>query len=92
MTSIRYLNAILTILTVVLGVQLWTTWTAGPAWSDTARAQGIPDGGAQRQQIVDQLKLVNKKVDQLQGLLTSGKVRVRLAEAPEEPEPDRPRR
>ncbi len=83
MTNIRYLNVILTVLTVVLGLQLWTTWTTGPQLTPQAYAQGIPDEGAQRQQIIDQLKLLNVKVQAVNATLTSGKVRVLIANAPD---------
>ena len=39
-------------------------------------AQGIPDSGAQRYQIIDQLKLLNENTQRIEKLLTSGKVRV----------------
>jgi hypothetical protein len=85
MTSVRYLNTILTVLAVVVTLQLWTVWSTGPHTLAEARAQGIPDGGAQREQILDQLKLLNRKVDQFKALLTSGKVRVSIADAQDEP-------
>ena len=76
MKRLTYLNFILTVLAVLLALQLWTTWLASPDVSASAMAQGIPDSGAQRKQIVDQLKLLNQKTDQVKDLLTSGKVRV----------------
>jgi len=82
MKSLKYLNSILTVLAVLLALQLWTTWNAAPVdLASSAHAQGIPDEGAQRKQIIDELKLVNKKVDELKGLLVSGKVRVTVANA-----------
>ena len=48
----------------------------------TAVAQGLPDSGAQLQQQVDQLILLNKKVDSLQSFLESGKLTVKIAEMP----------
>jgi len=77
MKGLKYLNSILTVLAVLLALQLWTTWNATPVeFASQASAQGIPDEGAQRKQIIDELKLVNKKVEELKGLLVSGKVRV----------------
>ena len=82
MKGLRYLNTMLTILAVLLTLQLWTTWNMAPADMATeAHAQGIPDAGAQRKQMIDELKLVNKKVEELKGLLTSGKVRVTVLNA-----------
>jgi Spy/CpxP family protein refolding chaperone len=76
MRNLRYLNAMLTILVVLLALQLWTTWTASPSVATAAFAQGIPDEGAQRAQIIDQLKLLNEKTDQIKALLVTGEVRV----------------
>jgi len=78
MTSLRYLNLMLTVLAVLLGLQLWTTWTQSPDMVEPAAAQGIPDEGAQRAQMIDQLKLLNKQVDQTRKLLVSGQVRVEV--------------
>lgn len=85
MNGIRYLNVVLTVLTVVAALHLWTVWISGGGGA-TAWAQGIPDAGAQRDQIIDQLKLLNKKVDHQNKLLVSGKVRVVLVEPGEHPE------
>ncbi len=83
MSSIKYLNTILTALAVLLALQLWTSWNSGAELASPAYGQGIPDGGAQRQQIVDQLKLLNKRTDEVKAILTSGKMRVLISEAPE---------
>ncbi len=76
MSSVRYLNTILTLLVVVMALNLWTAWCAAPSMLPAARADGIPDSGAQNQQMIDQLKLLNHKVDDLSSLLGSGKLRV----------------
>lgn len=76
MRAIHYLNTVLTVLAVLLAAQLWTSWTASPELTRPAAAQGIPDAGAQRKQIVDELKLLNSKMEGLQNLLVSGKVQV----------------
>ena len=76
MSSIRYLNTILTALTLVIAAQLWTTWSASPSMASTAEAAGIPDTGAQNQQMIDQLKLLNQKTEEIKGLLASGKLHV----------------
>lgn len=77
----RYTNVILTVLAILLSVQLYTTWTQTPAMEPAAQAVGIPDEGAQRKQIIDELKLLNKKTEDLTKLLESGKVRVTVTEA-----------
>ncbi len=83
MSSLRYLNIVLTALTILLALQLWTTWSVSSVdpIATPAFAQGIPDAGAQRLQMVDELKLVNRKVEELKDLLASGKVRVTVENA-----------
>lgn len=81
MSNLRYLNGILTVLALLLALQLWTTWMASPApvsVASPAYAQGIPDAGAQRLQVIDQLKLLNQKTEELKSLLMSGKVQVKV--------------
>ncbi len=85
MRSIRYLNVILTALAVLLAAQLWTAWTAGagtPVLASSAQAAqppgGIPDSGAQLQQIIDLLKRQTQQTEDLMTLLRSGQVRVQV--------------
>ncbi len=86
MRSLRYLNAVLTIIAVLLTLQLWTTWTVGtstgalPAQFDhasTAEA-AVPNAGAQRKQMIDQLNKTNASLKELTDLFKSGKARVRV--------------
>lgn len=84
MNSLKYLNVMLTVLAILLGLQLWTTWTQSPDMLAPAAAQGIPDEGAQRKQMVDELKLLVKKVETTNDLLVSGKVRVTVVGEPDE--------
>lgn len=83
MSSLKYLNTVLTVLAVLLGLQLWTSWTADTPASNPAWAQGIPDEGAQRKQMIDELKLLNVRTAQVHKLLASGKLRVVMT-APEQ--------
>ena len=73
---------------VILAIQMLTllsVWTGnGPL--PAARAQ-IPDAGAQRQQVVDELKAMNGKLDKLVELLESGKMQV-TAVLPEDKDKD----
>lgn len=91
MRQSRYLNAILTIIAVLLSLQLWTQWTAGttPPVLPAAYAQGDPGGfpnaAAQRREMTDLLKKISKQLSDLQDLLNSGKVRVRVEAAPAQP-------
>jgi len=80
MRSLRYLNTILTVLAVLLTVQVWTLWNAPGSLdrASEARPEGIPDAGAQRQAIIDQLKLVNVKLADMASLLRSGELKVKV--------------
>jgi hypothetical protein len=51
---------------------LWVT----PNWTSTAQAQ-IPDAGAQRNQMIDELRTLNGKMDKLMAILEGGKIQVR---------------
>ncbi|HEX7008914.1 MAG TPA: hypothetical protein VF184_02965 [Phycisphaeraceae bacterium] len=89
MRSVRYLNAILTVLAVLLALNLWVTWAATPggqalSWAEPAQAAGIPNAGEQRKQMIDLLKALNVKVNQLTELVESGKVRVQVEAPPSE--------
>ena len=81
MRSLGYLNGVLTVLAVLLALQLWVSIGKAPVTESAAVAQvgkGIPDVGAQNQEIIDQLKKLNVQLDAINGLLQSGKVRVKL--------------
>lgn len=78
MNSLRYLNTMLTVLAVLLALNLWTAWSGGPSLSPEAHAQGIPDSGAQRMQMIDQLKKLNERTNEIKQLLESGEARVRI--------------
>lgn len=84
MASLRYLNFVLTVIAVLLGMHLWTSWsvpTAAPAYAAPQEAPsggGIPNAGAQRQQQVDMLKRLSQQTDELIGLFRSGQARVRV--------------
>ncbi|MCC7146604.1 MAG: hypothetical protein IT443_09175 [Phycisphaeraceae bacterium] len=93
MRSLRYLNAVLTLIALLLTVHLWTLWTLSPvdlSLAQTARAEGIPDSGAQRNEMIAELKSLNQRMDSLIGLLRSGEVRVRLEESSAEAALGRP--
>ena len=85
MNSLRYLNTILTVVAILLGLQLWTNWNAGDqngtALVSEAHAQGIPDAGAQRKEMITELKGLRKQMGDLQTQLSSGKVKVQIQDA-----------
>lgn len=77
MFSNRLLGAMLILQCLTLAGQ----WLGAPAVLPAAQAQ-IPDAGAQRIQILDELKSLNAKMDKLVGLM-SGPIQVRVTN-PEE--------
>ncbi len=81
MPSLRYLNVVLTVLAVLLGLNLWTSWHQTPTGElgldNPAHAAGLPDAAAQRREIIDQLKLLVNKTGTLADLLKSGEVRIK---------------
>lgn len=95
MRSLRYLNSVLTIIAVLLTLQLWTLWTATPAapaidGATAARAEGIPDSGAQRKEIITGLRDVNASIRGLTALFQSGQARVRVEESDDVKKTDGP--
>lgn len=89
MRSLRYLNSVLTIIAVLLTLNLYTMWTASPGGellsaSQEAHAQGIPNAGAQRKQIIDELAALQVSVNDLKTTLTNGSVRVVVDSMPSE--------
>ena len=82
----RYLNVILTLLTVVLTLNLAASWTRTPDLLPAAAAQGIPDEGAQRNEIIAQLKALNKKADEIRQAMLSGALQVKVMGLPKEEE------
>ena len=68
-----------------------TLWTVAPSSLPTVEAAGIPDSGAQRQQILNELKLLNQKAEEIKGLFTTGRARVTVVNPPGGGDP-KPRR
>lgn len=85
MRSVSYLNAVLTVIAILLAGVLWTM-RPGPSISfvPSAQAQGFEDPGAQRAEQISQLKSLNHGVEELVGLFRSGQARVRLDKEPSE--------
>lgn len=82
MNGLKYLNVMLTILALLLGLQLWTSWTQqSTAFVPEVHAQGgLPSPAGQRKEMIDELKKNNKKLDEMMKLLKSGDVKVKVAE------------
>jgi hypothetical protein len=77
------IEKLLAIILVLQVITILNQWFGGPI--NRAQAQ-IPDAGAQRNEIIDQLKTSNDtlkgiddKLDKMLGLFQSGKVQVQLA-------------
>ena len=75
-TQLRYLNTILTVLAVLLGVLVWTQVASTPMFAEQADAQsrttrhsaaeiGIPNAAQQRDKMVKAMEKMTKAVDAL---------------------------
>jgi hypothetical protein len=69
---------LLTVVVVLQGLILLGQWLGAPSLLSPAQAQ-VPDSGAQRVQIIEELKALNGKTERLISLLESGKLQVRVA-------------
>ena len=83
MNSLKYLNGVLTVMTVLMAMGLWTWWVGGPtapsvSMVQPAYASGIANAGHQRQQIVNEIKQLSQTVDRLSAMFRSGEARVRV--------------
>ncbi len=69
------MNRMLAAIVVLQGLILFSQWGgSGPV--TPAHAQ-VPDAGAQRRDILEELKSLNRKMDQMAELLQSGKIQVK---------------
>lgn len=89
MRPLRYLNTVLTLITILLTLHLWTLWNgpigmailpATPA-QGAPRVLGIPNASEQRYEVVSLLKRLNSKTDELIGLFRWGKATVLVKES-----------
>jgi hypothetical protein len=69
----KWLGIVVVMQGLILLVLLGGTPSATPAMAQ------IPDAGAQRDQIIDQLKSQNEKLDKLLALLSGGDLQVKVA-------------
>lgn len=74
MKNTKLLTAIL-VMQVLLFCGQWFASTPARA------SQGIPDAGAQREDIIDQLRSLNDKMDKLNTVLTDGNLQVHVVKA-----------
>lgn len=75
-------SRLLVVVVVLQGMILAGQWLGNPSYVSPAQAQ-IPDAGAQRQQIIDELKSVNAKLDKISSLMESGKMQVQTVSVDE---------
>ena len=83
MRTLRYLNGILTVLTVLLGLHIWVLLATSPALpaGNTAHAAGV-GGTAERQvEIRDELRELNAQVKAMSSKLDAG-LEVRVTSMP----------
>ena len=87
MRQTRYLNIILTVNAVLLGALLWTALIGRPLLSEPAEAQvrtrftvppNVPNAGAQRAAIVNELREMNALLDSTRDTLLSGRIKVQV--------------
>jgi hypothetical protein len=85
MQSFKYLNFILTALTILMALQLWVVWVDGPAedgqplgLASPAYAAGIPNAGQQRLQMIQELKSLSKEIRALNMLFRTGQAKVKV--------------
>ena len=80
MVSMKRTSRWMAVVIAVDAAFLAAVWFGGPA-ARPATAQ-IPDAGAQQQQVIDQLKATNEKLDKLLDLLGGGNLQVRIGADP----------
>lgn len=87
MRSLRYLNAILTAVAILLTVQLWMWWVGDASENhgfmvSPVHAQAVPVGlnnaSSERRQIAELLKKLNHRTEELITLFRSGRARINV--------------
>ena len=75
-----------TLLVALQVLILISQWTGIGSPQKASMAQ-IPDSGAQRAEIIEQLKLINANLDKIGAYLSGGKLQVHLADSDEKKTP-----
>jgi len=86
MRQTTYLNGILTLNAVLLAGVLWTQVASRPLLAQNADAQvsnaqsmpGIPNSGAQREQMIRHLDRLNRNLEATMKVIEGGKVKVEV--------------
>ena len=76
-------NKLLVAVIALQGLILIGQWSGGTSMLSTAHGQ-IPDPANRQMQMIDELKSVNSKLDELIGVLKGGDLQVKVAKAEEE--------
>ena len=87
-SQVRYLNTILTVVAVLLGVLVWTQVSSRPMLAQEADAQsrsgrhtadvGIPNAAQQRDKMVKSIEQMTKTVNSLSKDIEKGKIKVEV--------------
>ena len=78
-----YLNIVLTAVTILLAVLLWTQFSGRggmvrPSFATDRGGSGIPDAGEQRERIVRELRELRGTLEATKKLLESGRAKVQV--------------
>lgn len=73
----RAIVRLLVIVVVLQGLALLSLWTGHGGVLPQAQAQ-VPDAGAQRIQMIEELRQINGQLDRLHDLLRGGEVQVKV--------------
>jgi hypothetical protein len=76
-------NKLLAAVVVLQGLILIGQWSGGTGYLSTARAD-IPDPGARQLQMIEQLSLLNTKVEEVVSILQGGQLQVKVVKAEED--------
>lgn len=80
MTNTKYLNAVLTVLALLLALNVWVNVSTAPSigLGNQALAQGRVDAGQQRAEMITQLKELKSSVASLSKQLSDGSITVQV--------------
>jgi hypothetical protein len=76
-------NKLLIVVIALQGLMLIGQWSGGTSLLSTAQAQ-VPDPANRQMQMIDELKSLNGKMDELIGLLKGGDLQVKVAKTEED--------
>ncbi|MGB1125169.1 MAG: hypothetical protein ACPG4Q_08180 [Phycisphaeraceae bacterium] len=87
MNNMKYLNAVLTVIAVLLALNLWVGVSPTPSdrisLESQAMAQGRVDAGQQRAEMIKELKGLKSTVEAMSSKLTDGSIKVKVESMPE---------